>query len=100
MKTDCSFRVYTVLERLTNHHFRCLAADEEFVVENEGVDICNGCSIPEIMAEEHCLYLEPRKRFLRGIESIVVLHCTKFDTILPDLHQCRQCSGYTCFNAR
>lgn len=99
VRTACIFRVLTIPEGSTNPHYRCLAGDVEFVAEEGGSWICDDCPIPELMAEEHCLYLEPGKRFLRGTDSVLVLRCTKFDTILPDQCQCRQCSSYTCFNA-
>ena len=97
MRTACIFRILAVPEGLTGPRYRCLAGDVEFVAGGEGSQICDHCSIPELMADEHCLYLEPGKHFLNGTDSVVALRCTKFDTILPDRHHCHQCPSYTCF---
>ena len=101
VRPTCSYRICTAPTGPAGSHYRCLAGEVEFVAEDDGKgSICNGCTIPGLMAGEHCLYLEPVKRFFQGKNSVVVLHCTKLDFILPDLDYCQLCSTYTCFNGR
>ncbi|NLG87059.1 MAG: hypothetical protein GX489_07555 [Firmicutes bacterium] len=96
MRTACIFRIIVVPGNITGPRYRCLAGDVEFVAGAENAHICDQCSIPELMAEKHCLYLEPTIRFLKGTDSVVVLRCTKLDTILPIKHYCQQCPSYIC----
>lgn len=98
MGTTCIFRILTAPGGSVGPRYRCLAGDVEFIATYGSSNICDDCPIPELMAKEHCLFLEPGKHFLNRTDSVLVLRCTKFDTILSNQDQCQQCPSYTCHN--
>ncbi|MGI6142786.1 MAG: hypothetical protein ACOYEK_02820 [bacterium] len=76
--------------------FRCLAGKVMLKASDLKQEwACAGCEIPAIMNAEHCLYLEPLKRFFNSGESVVVLMCSLNDRVLPSVAACRKCPNYT-----
>ncbi|HHY36521.1 MAG TPA: hypothetical protein GX518_02395 [Firmicutes bacterium] len=76
--------------------YRCLAGKVMLAAADlEEEWACAGCTIPAIMNAEHCLYLEPLKRFFNSGESVVVLMCSLNDRVLPSVAACHQCPTYT-----
>ncbi|MGI6129090.1 MAG: hypothetical protein ACOYEO_03215 [bacterium] len=102
MREACIFRIISVSapEGPAGPRYRCLAADIEFGIGIKGNLPCDDCTIPKLMAGDHCLYLEPQKYFLNGYDSVVALRCSKLDTILPDKDYCLRCPSYTQFQTR
>jgi len=95
----CSFRIPTPPEEGEEVRYRCLAGEVDLTAsEIEEEWACGGCIIPALSAEEHCLYLEPGKRFFNGGESVIILRCGLYDIILPDLSYCRRCVSFTRVN--
>lgn len=99
MGNACIFRIPNLTEEGGEPRYRCLAADVELTrAEFEEERACDGCIIPVILAGEHCLYLEPSKRFFNGGDSLVILRCSLYDIILPDVTYCQRCVSYTRVN--
>ena len=99
MSNPCIFRIPIAQEESGEPRYRCLAGEVDLSAsEIQSERACAGCSIPAILAGEHCLYLEPSKRFFNGGESVVLLRCGLYDIILPDLSYCRRCVSCTRVN--
>lgn len=83
----CPFQVLTAAE------VRCeLGKASLSPADSESQWACAGCSIPRVLANRPCIYLEPIKRFaLRG-QSITFYRCTVFDVVIDEpFHLCPQC---------
>ncbi|MDK2855797.1 MAG: hypothetical protein PWQ86_1010 [Bacillota bacterium] len=99
MANACIFRIPAQPDEGGEVRYRCLAGEVDLSLgELEEERACGGCAIPAILAGDHCLYLEPSKRFFNGGESVVILRCGHYDIILPDITYCRRCVSYTRVN--
>ncbi|MGI6576126.1 MAG: hypothetical protein ACOX3A_09915 [bacterium] len=76
--------------------YRCLAGDvvlKEADLNQEWA--CAWCIIPVILNAEHCIYLEPAKRFFNHGESVVVLMCSLKEIMLSGIEEdCHGCPNY------
>ncbi|MDK2882436.1 MAG: hypothetical protein PWQ41_103 [Bacillota bacterium] len=96
MARDCIFRIPVQPDEDGEERYRCLAGEVVLTLaELEEERGCGKCPIPDILAGDRCLYLEPSKRFFNGGESVIILGCGLYDIILPDLTYCSRCVSYT-----
>ncbi|HHY92003.1 MAG TPA: hypothetical protein GX511_01520 [Firmicutes bacterium] len=96
MVNACIFRIPVPPEKGQGIRYRCLAGEVDLTAADvEDERACAGCTIPALLAGEHCLYLEPGKRFFNGRESVVILRCGLYDIVLPDVTYCLRCVSYT-----
>lgn len=87
MTEYCPFQVLTASE------VRCELGKGSFSPQDsEELWACGGCSIPRVLANRPCIYLEAVKRFaLRG-NSTTFFRCTMFGVVIDEpFRLCPQC---------
>ncbi|MDK2855717.1 MAG: hypothetical protein PWQ41_2072 [Bacillota bacterium] len=86
---------YCPFQVLTAREVRCELGKGSFSPkDSEEPWACAGCSIPRVLANRPCIYLEPVKHFaLRG-KSITFFRCTMFGVVIDEpFRLCPQCVG-------